>query len=82
VKKASAAPKSADVTTNIQISMTPVSSATATAACTAARTASQASITSRRGSRSAQTPPTTMKPARASVNDASTSPSSAAPPPI
>ena len=67
----------AEVTTNIQISIASVSNATATTAWTAARIPSQASITSRRGRRSAQTPPTTMKLARASVNDARTRPSSA-----
>ena len=81
-KNACAAPNTAEVTTNIQISIASVSNATATTAWTAARIPSQASITSRRGSRSAQTPPTTMKLARASVNAARTRPSSAAPPPV
>jgi hypothetical protein len=66
-KNAVAAPKIDAVTTNIQGSITPVRSATAVKASTAARIASQVSITNRRGSRSDQTPPTTMKSALESV---------------
>jgi len=46
------------------------------------RTRSAVSITARRGSRSAQTPPTTMNDARPRVKAASTIPSPVAPPPI
>ena len=51
-----------------------VKSIAAVNASTTARTASQASITARRGSRSATTPPARVKTTRVSVNAASTPP--------
>ena len=69
-KKAEAAPNRAAVAPNIHSSIAPVTSMPKVKTSTAARTASQATITTRRSSRSAQTPPTSVKPTRASENAA------------
>ena len=73
-KNADAAPKIAPVMKNSGSVMWCVKSIAAVNASTTARTASQASITARRGRRSATTPPTSVKTTRVSVNAARTPP--------
>ena len=74
-KKAEAAPKTALVTKKSGSVMWPVRSITPMNAWTTPRTRSQASITARRGRRSATTPPTSVKTTREPSPTASTPPS-------
>ena len=66
-KNAEAAPTSADVAASCQISAEPEMSRSAAAACAPARTRSEPIITSRRGRRSAHTPPASVRSARGST---------------
>src|SRR6476620_6465445 len=78
VKKADAAPNTAVVTKNSHSVIWWVRSIEAVNAWTMARTPSQASITSRRGSRSATTPPTSVNRTRLRRSVARTRPSAVA----
>ena len=75
-KNASAAPKTASITTMCQISTVPVRIRTASSACIAARTRSVATITRCRGSRSAHTPPSIRNATNGMAWAASTIPTS------
>jgi hypothetical protein len=66
-KKAEPAPTSADVTASCHVSAEPPMSRIAAVACAIARTISAPIITSRRGSRSAHTPPASVSSARGSM---------------
>ena len=73
-KNADAAPKSTIVTMKSGSVISPASSITAVNAWTTPRTRSLASMTARRGNRSATTPPTSVKETREMVNAANTPP--------
>ena len=79
-KKALAPPRTNDATIRCQSATESVKKASASSACVPARTRSAAIITSWRGRRSDQTPPTRMKITRAPNIAAKTSPRSAAEP--
>ena len=79
-KNAAAAPNRADVQTKNQVLALPVTITTTVVSSTAARSASQASITSRRGRRSDHTPPTSTRTARVPIRAARLRPSPLAPP--
>ena len=76
LKNASAEPYSASMTTMCQISTDPAKISAASSACRKNRARSEAIMTFWRGSRSASTPPTRMKPIRGSAWAARTSPTS------
>src|SRR3954447_6467128 len=80
LKNADAAPKTAAVTKKSGSVMLCVRSIAAVNASTTARTPSHASMTVRRGRRSATTPPASVKATRASVKAARTAPSAVAEP--
>ena len=79
-KNAEAVPLAAEATTKTHSSAVPLSTATASPSWAPARTRSAPTMSSRRGSRSAQTPPTRRKTTRGSMNAARTKPRSAADP--
>src|SRR5262245_9491369 len=79
-KNANAVPPIACRTIKCQSSAFPVSSSSAVTACAEPVSTSEATITRFRGSRSAQTPPTSMKTSCGTIRAASTSPRSDAEP--